>query len=197
MKAEKRGAGARREARQGAAHAGGGPVVEAASLGALLLFGALAIAASLAPMPVRFAPDLLFCVLAVWAVRRPNSTPALAVFALGLARDLLSGAPAGAGALGLLIAVEGLRVARPPRAGEGLRGWLPVWGVVGAWAAAPAVVPWALLTVTFAPAPAFADIALRYAATVVAFPLAAVALAWAAPVENSSPDARALIGGGA
>lgn len=196
MRAERRSVGARREAPV-PARAGGGLILEAASLCALFLFGALAIAASLAPMPVRFAPDMLFCVLAVWAVRRPGSTPALAVFALGLVRDLLSGAPVGAGALGLLVAIEGLRVARTPRAAEGLRGWLPVWGVVGAWAAAPSVLPWALLTVTFAPAPAFADIALRYAATVLTFPLAALALVWAAPAEAPAPDARAMAGGGA
>ncbi|MEM6489330.1 MAG: rod shape-determining protein MreD [Pseudomonadota bacterium] len=55
------------------------------------------------------SPDLVFLVVAVVAVRRPDCVPILPVFALGLVRDLLTDLPTGLGALTLVLSAEVLR----------------------------------------------------------------------------------------
>ncbi|MEL7464419.1 MAG: hypothetical protein AAFN79_10155, partial [Pseudomonadota bacterium] len=87
-------------------------------LNALVLigFGWLAILLELAPLGARASaapsPELLFCVAAFLALRRPGSTPSALVLLLGLANDVLGGGPAGLGALTMLAAVEALRANR-------------------------------------------------------------------------------------
>jgi hypothetical protein len=89
----------------------------------------LALAAIHVPMiPVSHAadrlpvPDLLFCLLAAWVVRRPERLPLLLVVALGLLADLLQARPVGPGALGLVLATEVLRIARPAGGSSNGRG---------------------------------------------------------------------------
>ncbi|MGF1657976.1 MAG: hypothetical protein ACFCUS_00925 [Rubrimonas sp.] len=157
-------------------------LARAARLGALAAVGFAAIAVELAPIPAEPGaipnPDLLLCVLAAAALRAPGATPAPLVFALGLARDLLGAGPIGAGALGLTLAVEALRVAS-----EALRrrSFAMRWAAAAGAAAASAAVPWLLCAVTLAPSPALGDLALRIAATAAVYPLAALAMRAATP----------------
>ncbi|MFV0474039.1 MAG: hypothetical protein ACK5MQ_07495 [Pikeienuella sp.] len=87
-----------------------------ANMVVLIGFGWLAILIALTPVDARAsaapAPDLLFCVAAFLAIRRPRATPAALVLILGLARDLAGGGPVGLGALTLWAAVEYLRFHR-------------------------------------------------------------------------------------
>ena len=54
-------------------------------------------------------PDLVFCLVVYWVLRRPSQVPLLVVFGLGLTADLLLGRPVGVGALALLLISELLR----------------------------------------------------------------------------------------
>lgn len=82
----------------------------------LIAFGWLAILISLTPLDARASatpsPDLLFCVAAFLAIRRPAATPPILVLLLGLLRDFAGGGPIGVSALALLGAVEYLRLKR-------------------------------------------------------------------------------------
>ena len=98
-----------------------------AGLGAVLLEAA---PAGIAPLSLP-SPDLLFCLVAVWAVRAPEAAPILLVFALGLVRDFLTDLPPGLGALSLVAAGEALKaragaLARQPFAVEWL--WVAAGG---------------------------------------------------------------------
>ncbi|HUF57449.1 MAG TPA: hypothetical protein VMM55_12900, partial [Thermohalobaculum sp.] len=78
-------------------------VARLARTGLMSVLGLLAIYVEAAPLGIGPSappsPDLLLCVIVYWTARRPGSTPLLAVFALGLVRDLLTDVPTGAGAL--------------------------------------------------------------------------------------------------
>ncbi len=167
----------------------------------LLALGAaawLAVAVDMAPVGGALSgwagPDMLLCVVALWAVRRPAQTPAIIVFLLGVARDLLSGGPVGAGALGLLVAAEALR----GRGRAASRGGFPAeWLAVGLAAATALGVQWALLTATLAPTPATVDLIARLSATVAAYPVVALALRWAVrlgPAPTPAEGATVLSG---
>ncbi len=155
-------------------------VAALARLAAMLGFVALgwaATAAELAPVmgaPGAWpAPDLLFCVAAALAVRRPAATPAALVFLLGLMRDMLGGGPVGLGALALLAGVEGARAAAARGRPLGL---MAEWLGAALWAAAASGLVFVGLLVTLAPTPALAELGLRLAATAAAYPLVALAL---------------------
>src|SRR5258708_1891055 len=68
----------------------------------------LAATLAIVPMPVPGYAALTpaFALMAVyhWTIYRPDLLPPIGVFAVGLAQDLLAGAPVGIGALGLLLA---------------------------------------------------------------------------------------------
>lgn len=85
--------------------------------------GLLAVFIEAAPLGLtataRPSPDLLFCILAIWALRRPDTVPVLLVFALGLTRDLLTDLPPGLGAVTLVFAIEALKLRRAPLARQG------------------------------------------------------------------------------
>lgn len=135
--------------------------------------GWLALTVEFAPKAGSGGPDLLFCVAAFWAIRRPRSAPAALIVALGLARDLLDGGPVGAGALGLLAATEALR-ALGPRLRRG--SLLSEAGHVAAAAALAAAIPWLMLGLTLADAPPFGDVARRVGLTALAWPATVLAL---------------------
>lgn len=145
-----------------------------AGMAALTALAWLALAAELAPL-ARGAwplpgPDAVFCVAAFWVVRRPAEAPAFALFLLGLARDLVTGGPLGAGALGLLAATEVLR-----RNGAALRrrSFAVEWAAVAAAGALALALPAALVAASFAAAPEAGALAARAAATALAYaPLA-------------------------
>jgi rod shape-determining protein MreD len=141
-------------------------------LARIVLVG-LALAAIHVPMiPVSHAadrlpvPDLLFCLLAAWAVRRPERLPLLLVVALGLLADLLQARPIGPGALGLVLATEVLRVARPG-------GMIVEWAGAAALFAALLAGTVLLLTLALVPGPGLAPLLEHWAATVIAYPFVA------------------------
>jgi rod shape-determining protein MreD len=157
------------------ASGGAGPrVLGVAALAALswvaLSVGLAPMASGLWPLP---GPDLLFCVAAFWVARRPAEAPAAAVLALGLVRDLVSGGPLGAGALGLLAATETLR-----RRGPALRrrGLALEWPAAAAAAALATALPAALVWVALAPAPEASALAAAALSTALAYGPVAVAL---------------------
>jgi rod shape-determining protein MreD len=134
------------------------------------------------------APDFLFCALAVWVARRPEAAPVALVFALGLLRDLLGGGAIGAGALALMLAVEGLRA---QGAGLQRRGFLVEWLTVGLWATALLAMHWLALAVVFAPTPLPGDLGLRLVLTIATYPAAALALRWVARIGRRDGADRA------
>lgn len=111
-------------------------------------------------------PDLLFCLLAAWTLRRPAAVPLPLVLVLGLAADLLLGRPPGPGALGLVLATEYLRTRRPSGfAREAIRAAL----IFAALLAGTAL----LLLVTLAPSPGLEPLARHWFATTIAYPAVA------------------------
>ena len=69
----------------------------------------LAVMIPLGPGGALVAPDLLYCLLVAWVVRRPARTPLWRVVALGLFADVMLSRPLGLGALGLMLVVETFR----------------------------------------------------------------------------------------
>lgn len=144
---------------------------------AAVLAGSLAILVSMAPLGVPpnapIGPNFLLIVIGFWSLRRPSALPAAVVFVLGLTHDLLRDGPIGAELLALLIVAEGLRsfanrAARSDPIAESLR--------FAAAATAYEAIVWLLLAAAYAPTPALTILIQRWAATIIFFPLAAMAL---------------------
>jgi rod shape-determining protein MreD len=144
------------------------------------LFALLACAAIYVPLvPVSHAadrlplPDLLYCLTLAWVVRRPSTAPLALVLAAGLAADVLLARPPGLGALGLVLASEAVR---------GRRLWLSnvfaaAWLVAALLFALVLAATTALLALSLAPLPAPGPIVGHWLATVLAYPLMALAIA--------------------
>ena len=145
----------------------------------LLTLGLLAIYAEAAPLGLGAtalpSPDLLLCVVAYWAIRRPGSTPVLVVFALGLIRDLLTDVPVGAGALSLVILVEVLKSQRLILARS--RFWLE-WGVVALGAFGTATLQWMLVVLTLAQPPYLVPVGQQILYTAAIYPAIVLLLRW-------------------
>lgn len=124
-----------------------------ANMAVLLGFGWLAILISLTPVDARASaspsPDLLFCVAAFLAIRRPDATPAALIIILGLVRDLAGGGPVGLGALTLWTGVEYLRFHRDRL----LRSTATEFGVVAATILAMSVAQLGALLLVLTPSP--------------------------------------------
>lgn len=142
-----------------------------------LAAGLVALFIQIAPVsqiPADWRPDLVWCVLAFFALRAPRAAPLLLVALLLLARDALTGAPPGAGALALLLAFEGLRLwarsrpVRPPLLSQAV-------AATGFQAAALAL-QWLMLAAVFAPTPDLDALARHLAATALALPIVALPL---------------------
>lgn len=146
------------------------------------LFAILALAAiHVAMVPVSHAadrialPDLLFCLVLAWVVRRPATAPLGLVLAAGLAADILLARPPGLGALGLVLASEAIRARRGWLSRHVLAEWLAAGLAFALVLAATA----ALLAVSLAPGPGVGALAAHWLATAAAYPLVAAALALA------------------
>ena len=150
-----------------------------ARTGVMLSLGLLAIYVEAAPLGIGPSappsPDLLLCVVVYWIVRRPDSTPLLAVFALGLVRDLVTDLPTGAGALALVLAAEVVRRSRHRLA----RGsFMLEWLTLSAAAFGTAAFLWLLIALTLTQPPYVIDLFHQSLYTVMAYPLIVVAFRW-------------------
>jgi rod shape-determining protein MreD len=136
-------------------------------------------------------PDLLFCVAALWSIRRPAAAPLTLLFAIALARDLVSGAPVGLGALAFVLVSAALR----RNSAVLRRRAFPVeWLTVTAAAALMLTVQQALLIVTLAPTPSFDGLGAHFGATALAYPAVALFFRWAARVgpANAAADGELM-----
>lgn len=116
------------------------------------------------------SPDVLLCVVIYWAIRRPRSTPMLAVFALGLCRDFLTDVPLGAGALALVIVTE---IVKSQRRAIGRAGFLGEWISLAVAALFVSAVQWILVIVTFAQPPYLMDVLHQCLYTAMIYPILA------------------------
>lgn len=148
-------------------------------MGLLLCLGILSIFVEAAPIGTGAqatpSPDLLFCIVAAIAVRRPASAPALIVLALGLMRDLLTDLPVGLGALALLLAAETLRARSGTLAHRSL---LTEWSLVAAVFLAMLALQWLVLFITFVQPPYLFDLGRQWVATMLAYVPVVVTVRW-------------------
>lgn len=155
----------------------------------MLGLGVLAIYIEIAPLGIgpgaRPSPDLVLCVVAYWAIRRPDSTPALLVFVLGLMRDLISDVPVGAGALSLVLAAEALKTWRRALARSGfLREWMAIFSA----ALATAALQWSLVLITLAQPPFLDQLLNQCLYTAMAYPVVAVLFRWVLRISWRKPE---------
>lgn len=145
----------------------------------LAVIGLVAIFVEAAPVDLSAtalpSPDLLLCVIAYWALRRPRSTPILLVFALGLCRDLLTDAPLGAGTLSLVLMVELLK---EYRWWISSRPFIVEWLCLAAAALGGLMLQWVLVTITLGQPPYLGQLATLALLTVLAYPLLGLVFRW-------------------
>lgn len=151
------------------------------------------VAVSVEAAPLGFAadawpsPDLLFCIVAYWSLRRPEAVPLVAVFAAGLARDLLTDTPAGAGALTLVLAAEALKSAGRPLAHRGFGvEWL---AVAGAFAAVE-LAQWLMVLLVLAHPPYLVELGQQWLITLALYPLLAGIFRWLFRVRRAKTAAE-------
>jgi rod shape-determining protein MreD len=145
----------------------------------MVVMGLLAISIETAPLGLgagaRPSPDLVLCVVAYWAIRRPGSTPMLAVFALGLVRDLVTDVPPGAGTLTLVLAAEALKAWRRSLARYS---FATEWVVVAGVALATVAMQWLMVLLMLAQPAFLGQLFYQVVYTAMAYPLVAVIFRW-------------------
>lgn len=121
------------------------------------------------------SPDLVFCIVAYWSLRRPEAAPLIAVFGLGLARDLLTDNPVGGGALTLVLASEALKRAARPLSRRGVAAeWLAVAGAF----AAMLIAQWLMVLLLLAHPPYLIEFGRQWLITLALYPLLAGIFRW-------------------
>lgn len=150
-----------------------------ARIGFMLVLGLLAIAIEAAPLGVGPAappsPDLLLCVIVYWTARRPGSTPVLAIFLLGLVRDVMTDVPTGAGALALVLAAEVVRAIRHRLARSY---FILEWLALAAAALGTAAFLWLLIVLALAQPPYLGALIHQSLYTVMVYPLIVIVFRW-------------------
>ncbi|HEU0222799.1 MAG TPA: rod shape-determining protein MreD [Paracoccaceae bacterium] len=143
----------------------------------VLALSAFALMVALAPLGLGaedlVMPDLVFLILAIWQIRRPEVVSLALVLLVSLVADLLRGAPLGLGTLALLGALEVLArlrdsLGRSPFLVE----WLTVALVFAGMIAAQCLALW----LTFTPRPALAALGQHVLGTALAYPLVLLVL---------------------
>jgi rod shape-determining protein MreD len=131
------------------------------------------------------SPDLVFLVVAYWSLRRPEAAGLLAVFALGLARDLLTDTPPGLGALSLVLASEYLKAMGPV-----LARWRFVaeWFIVVMALALALALQWLTVLLLLAHPPYLSDLGLQWLASVALYPVLALVLRWLFRIGWRKPE---------
>lgn len=157
---------------------GARPFPRLVELGLLVFFAVVAVYAALLPLAPdsgMMPPDLLYCLVIAWTLRSPKPLPVLLVAGIGLFADLMLGRPIGLGALGLILAAEFMR----RRSGRLMGAPFPL-----EWIAAMVVFTLmlageqALLYLVFAAPAGLHDLIGHLIGTVIAYPVAVLALVW-------------------
>jgi len=134
-------------------------------------FGLVAILAAMIPLAPGGAlvpPDILYCVVVAFALRRPGSAPLWLIVVLGLTGDLMLSRPVGLGALALVLSAEAMRAnARFFRGTPFMVEWL---AAVALFTLALAGME-AILRLAMADGPTLGAAARHVVATAVAYPL--------------------------
>lgn len=156
--------------------------------GLMLSLGLLAIYVEAAPLGIGPqappSPDLLLCVVVYWTARRPGSTPLLAIFGLGLVRDLLTDVPTGAGALALVLAAWVVRRVRHRLSRSSfVLEWLSLAGA----AFATSALLWLLVALTLTQPPYAAALFHQSLYTAMVYPLLVLAFRWGLRITWRAP----------
>ncbi len=155
----------------------------------LLALGLVAIFTEAAPLGLSAntypSPDILFCVVAYWSIRRPATATLLAIFALGLTRDLLTDAPVGAGVLTLVFASEFLKAVSR---GLSRRSFATEWLLLAWVLALVLLAQWLVVLVLLAHPPYLTDLGLQWLATMALYPALAVVFRWLFRIGWRKPE---------
>jgi rod shape-determining protein MreD len=145
----------------------------------MLLLGLLAIFIEVAPLGLSAdaypSPDILFCVVAYWSTRRPGVAVLLAIFALGLTRDLMTDTPVGAGTLTLVFASEFLKTLSD---GLSRRSFATEWLLLATVFALVLLTQWLIVLVLLAHPPYLIDLGYQWLATLALYPALALMFRW-------------------
>ena len=145
----------------------------------MLALGLVAIFVEAAPLGLSAdaypSPDILFCVVAYWSTRRPEAAMLVAVFALGLTRDLLTDAPVGAGVLTLVFASEFLKTLSR---GLSRRRFATEWLLLATVLALVIITQWLIVLILLAHPPYLIDLGYQWLATLALYPFLALIFRW-------------------
>lgn len=145
----------------------------------MLALGLAAIFTEAAPLGLSAdaypSPDILFCVVAYWSTRRPEAAVLVAVFSLGLVRDLMTDAPVGAGVLTLVLASEFLKALSQ---GLSRRGFATEWLLLASVLALVLLTQWLVVLVLLAHPPYLVDLGYQWLATMALYPALALVMRW-------------------
>ncbi|MEM9011355.1 MAG: rod shape-determining protein MreD [Pseudomonadota bacterium] len=146
------------------------------------------------PVPQSWAmPDLLYCLVVAWVVRRPETAPFWLIFLLGLTADLMIGRPVGLGAILLVLAAEVFRSQRRTvLEGGAVAEWIAAGTVFALILGAQVLMLW----ITFANLPALGEL-LRYGiVTVAVYPIVVLVCHGLFRLRPHLPAARVVMPGG-
>lgn len=166
----------RRRCVDDAAMTGTSPLPPAVERLAIACLGLVAIYLALVPFGAPDAPpmpDVTFCIVAAWVIRRPAAAPFWMVLGLGLLADVMLSRPMGLGALALLVVSERLRA--HARVFHGTAFPIEWLAVTLAFAAQLAIIA-AGLAFTFVEGPPISVLGWYLAATALAYPVVVAAL---------------------
>ena len=148
-------------------------------LALMLALGLVAIFIEAAPLGLSAdaypSPDILFCVVAYWSIRRPEAAVLIAVFALGLTRDLMTDAPVGAGVLTLVLASEFLKALSQ---GLSRRSFATEWLLLATVFALTLLTQWLIVLILLVHPPYLVDLGNQWLATMALNPALALVLRW-------------------
>jgi rod shape-determining protein MreD len=145
----------------------------------MLTMGLLAIGLEAAPLGLAAdawpSPDLLFCIVAYWSTRRPETAVLPVVFALGLTRDLITDVPAGAGLLTLVLASEFLKALGPALA---RRNFASEWALMALVLAIMILSQWLIVLLSLAHPPYLTQLGAHWLTSMAVYPPLAFVFRW-------------------
>ena len=169
------------------------PTDEIGTMGRLghraLFLAAVALIVFVRILPIDFgggrmpAPDPLICLIFVWVLRRPGDLPVVLVAAVALFADVIFVRPLGLWALMTVAGAEVLRRRHHLTSGQP---FVAEWARVAAVIAAMTLARVAILGVTLVPHPPLGAVVAEAAATILAYPVVALACVWGLGVRARS-----------